>query len=196
MNIRVTVDRFHQKGHVHPMCKTITNADCVCNGNRDVFQSINTSVAEQCFSYLSKFKWSLRGLGFPHSTIFMILLLHLWNIKRSQMRADDFGLAARYLRTIQSMFLTKCVFEMVNATRTEPSITDKVSSEAMDTDDDEESESSSSQSATTEYSPWTRQSFSIFCNQWKRESKAKCTECPQFIPKDSLIRTWNRHRML
>ena len=137
------MDRFHQKGHVHPMCKTTTNADCVCNGNRDVFQSINTSVAEQCFSYLSKFKWSLRGLGYPHSTIFMLLLLHLWNIKRSQMRPDQFGLASRHLTTIQPIFLTKCVFETVDTSSTGPSTIEPIASQSMDTAGTEEHESSS-----------------------------------------------------
>ena len=111
--MKIAVDRFHQKGHVHPMCKTTTNADCICNGNREVFQSINTSVAEQCSSYLSKFKRCMRGLAFPHSTPFMLLLLHVWNIKKTQMRADDFGLAAQYLKSMQPTFLTKCVFETV-----------------------------------------------------------------------------------
>ena len=69
------------------------------------------------------------------------------------MRADDFGLAARYLKTIQPMFLTKCVFETLNATSTEPSTTDQISSESMDTNENEESQSSLSSSETTEYSP-------------------------------------------
>jgi hypothetical protein len=69
------------------------------------------------------------------------------------MRADDFGLAARYLQTIQPMFLTKCVFETVNAANTEPSTTDQISSESMETNENEESQSSLSESGTTDYSP-------------------------------------------
>ena len=112
MATRLAVDRFHRKGHKHPMCATLTNADCTCNGNKEVFEGVNSSVAEQSFSFLTKFKLSLRSLAYPNSTIYMILLLHLWNAKRTNLSPDDFGVATRYFsETIMPMFLTKCVYE-------------------------------------------------------------------------------------
>jgi hypothetical protein len=119
LNMRLAVDRFHRRGHKHPMCNTTTNPDCSCNGNRDVFDNINSSIAEQSFSYLSRFKFTLRGLAYPNSTIYMILLLHLWNVKRTKMRPDHFGLAAQHFSdTIKPMFLTKCVYETLETSVT------------------------------------------------------------------------------
>lgn len=94
------------------MCATLTNADCTCNGNRVVFEGVNSSVAEQSFSLLTKFKLSLRALAYPNSTVYTILLLHLWNAKRTKLSPDDFDVATRYFsETIVPMFLTKCVYE-------------------------------------------------------------------------------------
>ncbi|CAF2139560.1 unnamed protein product [Rotaria magnacalcarata] len=111
-NMRVAVDRFHHKNHVHSMCKTITNPNCAANGNDEVYKGINTGIAEQSFRYLSEFKLSLRRFAYPTSTIFSILLLHLWNCRRTNRSPDSFGLATQYMsEKIKPRFLTCCIFE-------------------------------------------------------------------------------------
>ncbi|CAF4608377.1 unnamed protein product [Rotaria sp. Silwood2] len=111
-NIRVAVDRFHHKNHVHSICKTITNPDCALTGNDEIYGGINTSIAEQSFRYLSEFKLSLRRLAYPTSTVFSILLLHLWNCRRIQISPDSFGLGVKYMSDkIKPLFLTYCIFE-------------------------------------------------------------------------------------
>ena len=40
---------------------------------------LNTQVAEQIFSYFSKFKHSFKGYNYSKSTIFFLLLFHLKN---------------------------------------------------------------------------------------------------------------------
>jgi hypothetical protein len=96
-NMRVAVDRFHLKNHVHSICKTITNPDCALNRNDEIYHGINTVIAEQLFRYLTEFKLSLRRLAYPTSTIFSILLLHLWNCRRTKISPDSFGLAMMYI---------------------------------------------------------------------------------------------------
>lgn len=111
-NMRIAVDRFHHRNHVHHMCKTITNPDCVLNGNQEIYNGINTAIAEQSFRYLTEFKLSLRRLAYPTSTIFSILLLHLWNCRRVNISPDTVGLANKYIpNKIKRLFQTYCVFE-------------------------------------------------------------------------------------
>ena len=111
-NMRIAVDRFHHKNHVHHMCKTITNPDCALNGNDEVYNGINTVIAEQSFRYLTEFKLSLRRLAYPTSTIFSILLLHLWNCRKANISPDSIGLAKKYIPDkIKPLFLTYCIFE-------------------------------------------------------------------------------------
>ncbi|CAK9189242.1 unnamed protein product [Sphagnum troendelagicum] len=113
LNLRLAVDRFHRKGHVHPMCHTSTNPDCVFNGNSEIYQNINSSIAEQSFSYLSQFKLSLRGLAYPNSTFFSLMLLHLWNCRRVCISPDSRGVGknAVFKEKIMPIYETYCVFE-------------------------------------------------------------------------------------
>ncbi|CAF5194665.1 unnamed protein product, partial [Rotaria magnacalcarata] len=52
-SLAMAIDRFHVKNHKRPMCKTVMRPDHPCHN--DIYASINTQVAEQGFSYLSKF---------------------------------------------------------------------------------------------------------------------------------------------
>ncbi|CAF3497480.1 unnamed protein product [Rotaria socialis] len=131
--MRIAVDRFHHKNHVHSMCKTITNPDCTTNGNYEAYQGINTGIAEQSFRYLSEFKLSLRRLAYPTSTIFSILLLHLWNCRRVQISPDCFGLAMKYIPDkIKPLFRTYCIFETAQLS------SNKILTDSMDLTQDEE----------------------------------------------------------
>jgi hypothetical protein len=137
--MRLAVDRFHRKNHVHPMCSTTTNPDCAANGNEEIYRHINTGIAEQSFRYLTEFKLSLRRLAFPTSTLFSFLLLHLWNCRQMKISPDSFGLAAPFLSDkIKPMFLTYCIFETVKqdqATLMQSTILNDVEDENEDADD-------------------------------------------------------------
>ncbi|CAF1470356.1 unnamed protein product [Adineta ricciae] len=76
-SLPMAIDRFHVKNHKRAMCKTIMRPDHECH--KGVYNAINTQVAEQGFSYLSKFKNSFRGYNYPKSTIFFTILFHLKN---------------------------------------------------------------------------------------------------------------------
>lgn len=76
-NMSMAIDRFHIKNHKRTMCKTIMQPDHPCHNN--IYSSINTQIAEQMFSYFSKFKNSFRGYNYPKSTIFYTILFHLKN---------------------------------------------------------------------------------------------------------------------
>ena len=69
-NMRLAIDRFHQKGHNRPMCRGLMNPDDEQHG--DIFKNINTFVCEQYFTFLSKFRFSLRGFNYPISTLFIL----------------------------------------------------------------------------------------------------------------------------
>ena len=93
VNMRLAVDRFHRKEYKHPMCSTLANTACKYNENGGAVSSVNSSVVEQSFSFLNKLELSFRGLGYPNSTLLLILLLHLWNTKRPDTSLDDIDLA-------------------------------------------------------------------------------------------------------
>ena len=76
-SLSMAIDRFHVLNHKRAMCKTVMRPDHPCH--KGVYESINAEVAEQLFSYLSKFKHSFRAYNYPKSTIFFTLLFHLKN---------------------------------------------------------------------------------------------------------------------
>ena len=76
-SLSMAIDRFHVLNHKRAMCKTVMRPDHPCH--KGVYESINTEVAEQLFSYLAKFKHSFRAYNYPKSTIFFTLLFHLKN---------------------------------------------------------------------------------------------------------------------
>ncbi len=108
----LALDRFHRKSHVRPMCKKQMNPDDHQHG--DKFKQINTSVCEQFFSYLTKFRFALRGFNYPASTLFTLLLFHLKNCHTTGVKPNDFGLGRRYFNDkIQDHFINSCIFESV-----------------------------------------------------------------------------------
>ncbi|UJR34400.1 hypothetical protein I4U23_021807 [Adineta vaga] len=94
------------------MCKTVTNADCLSNGSDDVYNGINSVIAEQSFRYLTEFKLSIRRLAYPKSTIFSIFLLHLCNYRNTKISPDCTGLGSKCLpKTFKPLYLKYCIFE-------------------------------------------------------------------------------------
>jgi hypothetical protein len=77
MNMTLVTDRFHNTVHTAKLCKTLFNPDS--EQNKINFIGINTSIAEQTFSYLTNFKIALRSFSYPTSALFTILLFHLKN---------------------------------------------------------------------------------------------------------------------
>ncbi len=75
----MAVDRFHVKNYKRSVCQTVMRPDHSFHNN--IYDSINTQVAEQLFSYVSKLKHSFRGYNYPKSTIFYTILFHLKNCK-------------------------------------------------------------------------------------------------------------------
>ena len=76
-SINMTIDRFHIKNHKCAMYKTTMRSDHECYN--DIYDLINIQVAEQGFSYLSKFKNSFLDYNYLKSTIFFMILFHLKN---------------------------------------------------------------------------------------------------------------------
>jgi hypothetical protein len=112
-NLLLALDRFHQKGHVRPMCRKMMNPDDSQHGG--IFKNVNTSVCEQFFSFLTKFRYSLRGFNYPTSTLFTLLLFHLKNSHTTGIKTNAFGLARRsFPDKIRSHFVSPCVFDSVN----------------------------------------------------------------------------------
>lgn len=68
-SLTMAIDRFHVKNHKRLMCKTVMRPDDP--SHNDIYSSINTQVAEQMCSYMSKFKCSFRGYRYPKSKIFL-----------------------------------------------------------------------------------------------------------------------------
>lgn len=78
-SLTMAIDRFHARNHTRPMCKTVMRPDHPCHNN--AYAAVNTEVAEQMFSYLSKFKHSFKRYNYPKSSIFFTILFHLKNCK-------------------------------------------------------------------------------------------------------------------
>ena len=130
-NLKLLTDRFHQKGHTRPMCQKLMNPN---HGNNAIIMKyINTSVCEQFFSFLTKFRFSLRGFNYPTSSLFTLLLFHLKNCHTIGINANAFRLARKHFPShIKPYFVSACVFDSVAA--------DKGQSKDNDYDDDEEEE--------------------------------------------------------
>ncbi|CAF3923072.1 unnamed protein product [Rotaria sp. Silwood1] len=113
MNMTLVTDRFHNTVHTGSLCKTFFNADS--EKNKIKFIGINTSIAEQTFSYLTNFKTALRSFSYPTSALFTILLFHLKNCdKINQDPAQQGLIIGSNLETVihdQQSYQRYCVFE-------------------------------------------------------------------------------------
>ena len=88
------------------------NPDDNQHGNK--FRQINTSLCEQFFLFLTKFRFALRGFNYLTSTLFLLLLFHLKNCHTTGIKANDFGLGRKYFHNkIQEHVINPCIFENV-----------------------------------------------------------------------------------
>jgi hypothetical protein len=113
MEMKLVTDRFHNTVHKAKLCKTLFNPDS--DQNKITFMGINTSIAEQMFSYLTNFKLALRSFAYPTSALFTILLFHLKNCdKLKQDPAQQALIIGSTLeRKIhdQASYRSYCIFE-------------------------------------------------------------------------------------
>jgi hypothetical protein len=113
MDMTLVTDRFHNTVHTAKLCKTLFNPDS--EQNKINFIGINTSIAEQSFSYLTNFKIALRNFSYPSSMLFTILLFHLKNCDKLKQDPAQQGLIINsVLESIiqdQSTYQSYCVFE-------------------------------------------------------------------------------------
>lgn len=136
-NLQLFIDRFHQKGHTRPMCKSLMNPD---HGyNKKVMEDINTSVCEQFFSFLTKFRYSLRGYNYPYSTLFTLLLFHLKNCHTVGVDANAMGLGQiHFSNHIKRHFISQCIFEGIhNDSKPKLINNDDATNNEVDSDGDE-----------------------------------------------------------
>lgn len=113
MNMVLVTDRFHHTVHTSRLCKTLFNPDS--EQNKTNFMGINTSTAEQTFSYLSNFKLVLRSFSYPTSALFTILLLHLKNcdklLQDPSQQGIIIGTALENIIKDQTSCQSYCIFE-------------------------------------------------------------------------------------
>ncbi|CAM4878914.1 unnamed protein product [Rotaria socialis] len=111
-NLLLVLDRFHRKGHTRTMCRKMVNPDDDRYGTK--FKGINTSVCEQFFSFLTKFRCSLKGFNYPTSTLFSLLLSHLKNCHTTGIKQNAVRLGHYYFADkIKPHFISGCIFESV-----------------------------------------------------------------------------------
>jgi hypothetical protein len=113
MDMTLVTDRFHNTVHTANLCKTLFNPDS--EQNKIKFSGINTSIAEQTFSYLTNFKTALRSFSYPTSALFTILLFHLKNCDKLNQDPAQQGLVINtHLEPgiyDQQSYQSYCVFE-------------------------------------------------------------------------------------
>ncbi|UJR24365.1 hypothetical protein I4U23_005742 [Adineta vaga] len=108
--IHLALDNFHQKTHSRAMCQTIMKSDHPSHEGR--FIGLNSQAAEQAFQYISRAKFALRNFSFPHSTIMLLIILHLLNFKMTGLNLETIGLGSLYFGDIIKDFSpTPCVYE-------------------------------------------------------------------------------------
>jgi hypothetical protein len=122
----LALDNFHQRTHSRTMCKSIMKSDHPSHEGR--FTGLNSQAAEQGFQFISRAKYSLRNFSFPHSTVMLMLLLHLKNCRITGINENSFGLSLSCFNDkIKEFFLTPRMCESFEVS---------IEEETNDTDDD------------------------------------------------------------
>ena len=76
-NVHFVLDTFHQRNHTRHMCKNEMRADHPLHKN--MFDNINSQIAEQTFSIISQYKTHWSNYSYPKSYINFILFFHIYN---------------------------------------------------------------------------------------------------------------------
>ncbi|CAF1517345.1 unnamed protein product [Adineta ricciae] len=108
--VHLALDNFHQMTHSRPMCQTIIKSDHPSHEGR--FVGLNSQAAEQAFQYIARAKFALRNFSYPHSTVMLLIMLHLLNCKITGINSETIGLGFLYFNDImKDFFATPCVYE-------------------------------------------------------------------------------------
>lgn len=128
MNMTLVTDRFHNTVHVGKLCKTLFNPDS--EQNKEKFVGINTSIAEQTFSYLTNFKTSLRSFCYPTSALFTIILFHLKNCDKLKQDPAQVNLISNTIIETkikdQKTYQSYCIFETLTFEEEEEVVEDDI----------------------------------------------------------------------
>lgn len=93
---KIWVDYFHIRTHTRPICKAIMRPDDSIQ--EGMLKGVNTALAEQSFSSLTRLKMPMRNFTYPRSTTMLMLLSHLKNFAIVGIQHDTFGLNARHFQ--------------------------------------------------------------------------------------------------
>lgn len=158
MKMTLVSDRFHNTVHKGTLCKTIFNPDY--GKNKELLKGVNTSIAEQTFSYLSKFKSALRTFSYPTSALFTILIFHLkncdklgWNRTHAPI---NIPLTVRSQMRSQSSLQNYCIFELFHTEGLDQN------DDAIAAEEDESTNESRMDSSSSLDEHWTRTNFKNF----------------------------------
>ncbi|UJR24353.1 hypothetical protein I4U23_005730 [Adineta vaga] len=135
MDMTLVTDRFHNTVHIGNLCKTLFNPDS--EQNKAKFIGIDTSIAEQAFSYLTNFKRSLRSFSYPTAALFTIVLFHLKNCDTiNQEPARQCLIINTHLENViqnQQSYQSYCAFETLMMEDEVNEYNSKVDDENIDT---------------------------------------------------------------
>jgi hypothetical protein len=76
-NVHFVIDSFHQKNHTRHMCKNEMRSTHPSHNN--MFDCINSQIAEQTFSTISHYKTHWSKYSYPKCFINFILFFHIYN---------------------------------------------------------------------------------------------------------------------
>ncbi|CAF3474692.1 unnamed protein product [Rotaria sp. Silwood1] len=92
------------------MCRTIMKSDHPSHEGR--FNGLNSQAAENAFQFIARAKRLLRNFSYPHSTVMLMLILHLKNCRIVGLSGNEFGISAScFAYEIKEYFSTPCTFE-------------------------------------------------------------------------------------
>ncbi|CAF3132069.1 unnamed protein product [Rotaria sp. Silwood2] len=108
------LNNFHQRTHSRPTCQTIMKFDHPSHERR--FTGLSSQTAEHVFQFIIRAKCSLRNFSYPHSTVMLMLILHLKNCGIVGLSENEVGISASYFDyEINEYFSRPCIFETFGA---------------------------------------------------------------------------------
>lgn len=76
-NVHLVLDKFHEQNHTRHMCLNEMRANHP--SHKQMFDNINSQIAEETFSVISHYKTHWSGYSYPKSYINFILFFQLYN---------------------------------------------------------------------------------------------------------------------
>jgi hypothetical protein len=133
----LAIDKFHQPNHVRSMCKQIMRYDDPSHDG--IFAGINTQIAEQFFSYLTKFKGMLRCFSFPRSLIYCLLLFHLHNCQVTEIDPSAYGISKTHFDSLlKFQYTTDTIASSLPGASTSPVPSGQQDNDELEKDEERE----------------------------------------------------------